>query len=215
MKICKECNKEHNKRSQYCDESCKKIVYYKNNKPKIIEKNKLYRINNIEIVSEQNRKRSKNWYIKNKNNILARAKIYYINNKSSIITRIGTYTKNRYSSDINFKLTRILRSRLSSAIKNNHKTGSAVNDLGCSINKFKIHLQLKFIRNPRDQKQIMTWENYGEWHIDHIKPLSKFDLTNPEELKKACHYSNLQPMWAKDNIKKGNTIPQELIYAIT
>lgn len=50
----------------------------------------------------------------------------------------------------------------------------------------------------------MTWENFGEWHIDHIVPLSKFNLTDYEQLKIACHFSNLQPLWAKDNLSKGN-----------
>jgi hypothetical protein len=50
----------------------------------------------------------------------------------------------------------------------------------------------------------MSWENYGKWHIDHIKPLSLFDLEDPEQLKQACHYTNLQPLWAEENIRKGN-----------
>ena len=48
----------------------------------------------------------------------------------------------------------------------------------------------------------MTWDNYGEWHIDHIKPCCGFDLTDFEQQKKCFHYTNLQPLWAKDNITK-------------
>jgi hypothetical protein len=105
----------------------------------------------------------------------------------------------RLSNDTNFKLADILRSRLKHALKGNYKSGSAVKDLGCSIEEFKGYLQAKFVEG-------MTWDNYGRdgWHIDHIKPLANFDLTNKEELLKACHYTNLQPLWAKDNLKKGN-----------
>lgn len=107
--------------------------------------------------------------------------------------------KERYSEDCLFKLKAVLRVRLNEAIKNNHKAGSAVNDLGCSISELKTHLESKF-------QPDMTWNNHTNngWHIDHIIPLDSFDLNNPEELKKACHYSNLQPLWAQDNVRKSN-----------
>ncbi len=50
----------------------------------------------------------------------------------------------------------------------------------------------------------MSWDNYGEWHIDHIVPLSSFDLTDKSQVNKVCHYTNLQPLWAIDNLRKGD-----------
>ena len=96
------------------------------------------------------------------------------------------------------KIKHSLRTRLNHAIKGVVKTGSAVRDLGCSIEELKRHLESQFAEG-------MNWDNYGlkGWHIDHIKPLDAFELEDPEELKKACHFSNLQPLWAKDNLKKG------------
>jgi hypothetical protein len=90
-----------------------------------------------------------------------------------------------------------LRQRLCAAIRHKSKKGSAVRDLGCTIEELKQHLESQF--GPG-----MSWENYGKWHIDHIIPLSSFDLSKRDELLKACHYTNLQPLWAKDNIKKSN-----------
>lgn len=87
------------------------------------------------------------------------------------------------------------------AIRKQQKGGSAIDDLGCSISELKAHLEAQF-------QPGMTWENHGKygWHIDHKKPLNSFDLTNLEQLREACHFSNLQPMWAKENYSKRDKI---------
>ena len=83
------------------------------------------------------------------------------------------------------------------AIKNNWKNGSAVKDLGCSIEDFKKYIESKF-------QEGMTWDNYGlnTWHIDHITPLSWFNLEDRNQFLVACHYTNQQPLWARDNWEK-------------
>lgn len=115
------------------------------------------------------------------------------------------YKRNRYHKNINFKLNNILRARLNEAIRNNHKTGSAVSDLGCSIEELKKHLESQFHHNP-ETGEIMSWENHSRdgWHIDHIRPLASFDLSNADQLKEACRYTNLQPLWCKNNLSKGD-----------
>lgn len=108
------------------------------------------------------------------------------------------YHQKRLKEDQNYRLKRNLRKRLTSALKLNSKKGSAVRDLGCTIPEFKLYLESLF-------QPYMTWNNYGKygWHIDHKRPLASFDLNNKEELIQALHYTNLQPMWAKDNLSKG------------
>jgi hypothetical protein len=92
-----------------------------------------------------------------------------------------------------------LRSRLSKALSRKQKTVSMSEYLGCSLDELRVYIESKF-------EPGMTWDNYSVngWHIDHIKPQNLFDLSNPEQLKKACHFTNLQPMWAKDNRSKGD-----------
>lgn len=113
------------------------------------------------------------------------------------------YHIKKYETDIEYKIKYLLRRRFRLALKNNAKSGSAVKDLGCSIEEFKVYIESKF-------QPGMSWDNHGygddKWHIDHIIPLSSFDLTNKNELIKACHYTNLQPLWQKDNLKKGAKI---------
>lgn len=109
-------------------------------------------------------------------------------------------TQNKYlSKHPDRRIKSNLRSRLHQVIIGRNKTYSAVKDLGCSWEHFKEHIQSKFTEG-------MTWDNYGEWHIDHIFPLAKVNIANPEELKTAIHYTNLQPLWALDNILKSDKI---------
>lgn len=116
------------------------------------------------------------------------------------------YARNRAKTDINYRLTQNLRSRLRYAIKNYQKKGKTLEYLGCSISDLKIWLEQQF-------KSGMTWSNYGMygWHIDHVKPLAMFDLTNEEEIRKACNFKNLQPLWAKENWSKQNKYLQPSI----
>lgn len=143
------------------------------------------------------------YYQNNKHKINQYTKTYYRQNKAKILANQRAYFRSRLRDDINFKIACSLRTRLSCAIRNNQKKGSAVDDLGCSISELKTYLESKFLPG-------MTWENYGRilghqcWEIDHIKPLSLFDLTDRDQLLIACHYTNLQPLWAVDNNRKNN-----------
>lgn len=137
-------------------------------------------------------------YLLSRDEILRQKADYYKANKKHINDQKTLYKRKRRKDPI-IRLADNLRSRFNKAFKNNYKTGSAVQDLGCSIDELKLHLESKFADG-------MTWDNYGKWHIDHIKPLNSFNLSDLEQLKIACHYTNLQPMWAKDNLKKGDRL---------
>jgi hypothetical protein len=126
---------------------------------------------------------------------------FYNDNKEKVIKANGAYAKVRKRTDIGYRLATVLRSRLNKLLRGKVKIGSHVKDLGCSLKELRTYLESKFSSG-------MSWENYGMhgWHVDHILPLSSFDLTRPEELKLAVHYTNLQPLWAIDNLKKGKII---------
>jgi hypothetical protein len=104
--------------------------------------------------------------------------------------------KEKRETDMNYKLQVYLRARIRLAIKNNQKVGSAVKDLGCTIEYLKKYLEKKFYGR-------MSWENWGDvWELDHVIPLWKFDLTNRKQFLKAVNYKNLQPLTVKDHRKK-------------
>jgi hypothetical protein len=122
----------------------------------------------------------------------------YIDNRIDELARTAEYKRKKLSEDLCYKLKHRIRNRFKMALKNNSKSGSAIQLLGCTIDELKRHLESKFLMG-------MNWSNYGNngWHIDHIIPLSKFNLTDIRQLKIVCHYSNLQPLWEKDNLARG------------
>lgn len=127
--------------------------------------------------------------------------------KEKHLKNIVERNKKRRKNDINYKLKTILRGRIYHAINDNNKFDKTIEILGCSIQDFKLYLESKFLPG-------MSWNNYGlwrkgqpmTWHIDHIIPCSAFDLSKEEEQKKCFHWSNMRPLWALENIMKGDKI---------
>ena len=149
-----------------------------------------------EEVIERHRTYARKYYSENRRRILEKNRTVY-SNRIKIYNR--RYYRERRQADVLFRLKMNVRSRLRSAIRE----GSQTRNLGCSVEELKMHLESKF-------KHGMTWSNYGQgtdkWNIDHITPLSWYDLTDHVQLALACHYSNLQPMWCSLNSQKGNSI---------
>lgn len=109
------------------------------------------------------------------------------------------YERRRYTEDIDYKIAKNLRSRFNKVIK--RKNNSVLSLTGCSINELKNYLAGMFLDG-------MSWDNYGEWHIDHIRPCVSFDLSDPQQQKECFHFTNLQPLWAFDNQSKGSKVAE-------
>lgn len=139
--------------------------------------------------------------------IAKREKRWREDNKDHVAAYNSKYKRVRRKNDLQFRLASNLRSRYSNAIAGKICTGSFVRDLGCSIEFLKKYLEERFYDNSNTEEQ-MSGDNYGMygWHIDHIIPLSAFDLTDREQFLQACHYTNLQPLWAEENLRKSNRV---------
>ena len=103
----------------------------------------------------------------------------------------------RYREDLGYRLRRRISGRVRMAVSKCYRSGSAIGLLGCSVEELRNHLESLFLPG-------MSWKNYGQfgWHIDHVRPVCTFDLTNPEQQKQCFHYTNLQPLWWSDNLSK-------------
>jgi hypothetical protein len=170
---------------------------------KSLEKNKvkisLYQKRYNQLNQKNIKDKRKIYYQNNKNKILSNNKDYHQINKEEIRKRKKEYTKEKRKTDILFNLKCNLRTRLGNFLKSKNikKDNTTLNIVGCTPQFLKNYLESLF-------KDGMTWENKHLWHIDHIIPLSSVETK--EELYKLCHYTNLQPLWSKENIKKGKKI---------
>ena len=149
--------------------------YRELNKTHIQGNTKQWRANNTEIVRQSQTE-------------------YVARNKDKIRERI----KKRKQNDPVFKLTENIRTRIYQGLKGISKSQTTYELIGCTFAEFREYLENKFTPD-------MTWDNYGTlWHVDHIKPISLFNLSDPEEQKLAFNYTNCQPLYAILNLKKSN-----------
>ena len=155
--------------------------YYLKNKKRTLAVNKLWSKNNLE-------KRRAIW------------RTYYYKNSKRLNKKKVEYRNKVYATNIYFRLSVSIRTRINKAIKNNIKCKKTIDLLGIDIKGLWKHLKSKF-------KPGMTKHNHGKvWHIDHIIPCASFDLTDPKQQAKCFHYTNLQPLWAHENLSKGAKI---------
>lgn len=178
---CKQCTSEYHKQ------------HYQKNRQKILKKVRKYRINNREKVLEGKKRE----YQKNKNKYILNSKKWVENNRSKSNQIKYNYKIRKRKIDPLYRIVDSLRNRIVAVMKGFNKSKSSMELLGCSAEKLRTHLEKQFTKG-------MNWSNYGYygWHIDHIKPCASFDLSDPKQQKKCFHYTNLQPLWAKDNLKK-------------
>jgi len=171
---CKSCRRNEKSCPKY------KHEYYLKNKQKIRERSKKWAENNKERAKEH----SKKWYKENK----AR------HNQKAVEYR----RKKRQSNPLE-RVKDSLSSNLRNALSGRAKGQKTLDYLCMNIDEFKSYIEKMFMDG-------MTWENYGlyGWHLDHIQPVCSFDHSDEEQIKKCWHYSNFQPLWAKDNLSKGD-----------
>lgn len=200
---CKECKKKITKEWSFKNKEFFK-KYYSKNKKKIIKYQKKWKLKNKEHV----KKYTKEYYLKNKERKRIQNKQWKLKNKEygkqwalKNKKKLREQERNRRKNNVNHRLAKNYRTALCNSLKKNKKLRS-VQYLGCTIPEFWKFLEKKFLLG-------MTKENYGKWHLDHIKPCSSFNQLDPKQRKICWHYTNFQPLWAIDNLKKGSKLNYE------
>lgn len=156
---------------------------------------------------------AKEYRQKNKANIKIKASNYHEKNKDkkkeydkNRLAYVRERDRERYATDVNFRLKKVLRTRLHKTIKGIKTSRSLLSFLGVQLSFFKSFLEYQF--TPE-----MSWNNYGTiWEIDHVIPCSYFDLTKEEAKRKCFRWSNMRPLIKQDNLKKSDTYDEDIIY---
>ncbi len=200
---CKDCLKKYRKEYHIKNKEKHNVrdkKYYEDHKKERKEYDKSRYYNDFDYrigLYEKNRIRQEG---EGRSEYLEYMKDYYEKNKEKYLKRNKKYFKNNYWTNIKFRISKILRNRVYLALraKNVSKNKKIMELIGCSVEFFIDYTKSKFTKG-------MSWEELmeGNIHIDHIKPLALFNLVNENEQKKAFHYTNMQPLWAKDNLSKG------------
>jgi len=183
-KSCVDCNKQHGKQ------------FLAANPGKSTEYSQRWQSKNPERVkaNEASRVRQRT------DQIRQRESRYRKRNAESIRAYRRQWQANRMASNPSFKLRSNLASLINVSIRKQFgaKACKTTSLIGCTVEQLRQHLEAQFTEG-------MSWDNYGRdgWHIDHIRPCAGFDLTDPEQQQQCFHYTNLQPLWAADNIRKG------------
>lgn len=126
-------------------------------------------------------------------------------NKSIIKEKVKERKKKRMEFDINYRMRYKLRRRIANALRHVHadKHFKTMELIGCTVQEARAHIESLW-------QPGMNWDNHNThgWHIDHIMSCAAFDLSDPEQQKRCFHYTNLQPLWARDNLSKGDRLDQ-------
>lgn len=195
-----------------------KKEYYARNGDEIKRKRQEYRDANQEKVLNANRecyrrtidrrrKLAREYHARNRESRIKAMREWVKKNPEKVAAcrkknqpRLNARKRYRFANDLQYRIADQLRSRLYQSIKSRslRKGGCFTKALGCTFNQLILHLEAQF-------QDGMTWDNWGVsgWHIDHIVPLASFDLSDPCQFSIACHYTNLQPLWARENLSKG------------
>lgn len=177
--------------------------YNKINASKIAIKRKKY----SQTHKKQHNEYLKIWRFKNQKKLLLYFRKYREENRLRLKKYQNAYRiknrkelnlklVNRLKRNLNLRLSCQIRKRMCEVLRGNQKVSTTLKLLGCSVDKLKKYLESKFTGG-------MAWKNYGKWHIDHIRPCVRFDLSKASEQRKCFYYTNLQPLWAIDNFIKG------------
>ncbi len=188
--VCKKCKCEHQKQARLSNVAkykAKDKAYYEANKHVVLEKNRQYRRDNRDQICAQ----KKQYYNENKPAI----KEYHANNKE----KRNAYKRSRFETDIMFRITERMKSRLHIALKNvSGKHSSKL--LGCSKDHLMDWIGFQFENG-------LNWDNYGTaWHIDHVIPVSFFDVLCLEARQYAFHWTNTRPLGVRANLTKSSKI---------
>ena len=195
---CVRCNKEilslklrYKKIDGHICKLCYEKEYRKVNKDRLNQWHKKYADENRDTINTQAKAR----YNDPNHDRKTKDKTWRKNNPDHIRAKAREEYKIKYKKDKAYTIRRVIRRRFNMAIKNRSHISSIWNHVGCSMVEFISHIE-------RQWKIGMTWDNYGEWQLDHIEPLFKFNLSDTDELNAAMNFKNFQPLWKEEHIDK-------------